>query len=224
MAQRQRIDWSSLWKKDEWLAVWLGFLIIVLLIAGLQVKTPSFRWTTGGEFASFVKGTAQQVETLIQAAADAGETDVQDSAVALRAVIEKGDRKASGNAGKQLEEAARSAKDPGVKKKAGDIGKNVSGQAGRLAGTVFSWANIWLALQIGIAYLILSIIAMALMGSLREVLSLAFPLFSPSPGSGNSSPATTRSLSTDWNMYSGASSSACSSATSSGFRAGSRRP
>ena len=34
---KQAIDWSSLWKKDEWLAVWIGFLIIILTLAGLKL-------------------------------------------------------------------------------------------------------------------------------------------------------------------------------------------
>jgi uncharacterized integral membrane protein (TIGR00698 family) len=176
MAQKQGIDWSSLWKKDEWLAVWLGFLIIFLLIAGLQVKTPSFRWTTEGEFASFAKGVTPQLDQIAKAAAEKGDKAVQDQAAALKAALEKGDRKASGEAGKKLEEAAKAAKDAGVKKKAGDMGKNVSGQSGRLVGKVFSWANIWLAIQIGIAYLILSIIAMALMGESAGRFIVGFPV------------------------------------------------
>ena len=33
------IDWSSLWKKDEWLAVWIGFLIIIILMVGTNLET-----------------------------------------------------------------------------------------------------------------------------------------------------------------------------------------
>ena len=50
---KQGIDWSSFWKKDEWLAVWIGFLIIILTLAGLKLTNVNFRWTTDGEFASF---------------------------------------------------------------------------------------------------------------------------------------------------------------------------
>jgi hypothetical protein len=30
----KRIDWSSLWKKDDWWAVWIGLIILLLGIAG----------------------------------------------------------------------------------------------------------------------------------------------------------------------------------------------
>ncbi len=58
------IDWSSLWKKDEWLAVWIGFLIIVFSLAGLQLTGVKFKWTTDGEFASFVSERMSGVEKL----------------------------------------------------------------------------------------------------------------------------------------------------------------
>jgi uncharacterized integral membrane protein (TIGR00698 family) len=165
MANKKGIDWSSLWKKDEWLAVWLGFFIIILFIAGLQVKTPSFRWTTDGEFFSLGSKTLPQLEQLAKDAGTKGEAATQQSALALKETIGKGDRKAIGDAGKKLADDAKNAKDAGIKKKAGDIGSNLNGQAGRLSSKVFSWANIWLAIQLGIGLLILSIIGMALMGT-----------------------------------------------------------
>ena len=41
---------STLWKTEDWLAVWVGFLIIILVLAGLTVVVPKFKWTTDGEF------------------------------------------------------------------------------------------------------------------------------------------------------------------------------
>ncbi|AFA39016.1 hypothetical protein Pogu_0989 [Pyrobaculum oguniense TE7] len=38
MAQQQKIDWSSLWKKEDWWALWLGFFVFLLawfLLLGL---------------------------------------------------------------------------------------------------------------------------------------------------------------------------------------------
>ena len=39
---------STLWKTEDWLAVWVGFLIIILVLAGLTVVVPKFKWTTDG--------------------------------------------------------------------------------------------------------------------------------------------------------------------------------
>lgn len=164
MAQNRGIDWSSLWKKDEWMAVWLGFLIIVLVLAGVPVKTPSFKWTTDGEFAGFVKNMTPVVEKLAKDAGQKGEKAVEEKARSLMDIMGKGDRAAIGKAGKELESSAANSKDPGIKKKAGDTGKQIAAQAGNLTSKVFSWDNIWRAIQIGIAYLILSIIGMAFMG------------------------------------------------------------
>ncbi|MGQ9655486.1 MAG: putative sulfate exporter family transporter [Thermodesulfobacteriota bacterium] len=176
MARKQGIDWSSLWKKDEWLAVWIGFLIIILLIAGLKVTTPGFKWTTDAEFASFSKKMASQVEDLAKLAAEKAEKAVEAETLALKGVMEKGERKAIGDAAKKLEEASKGAKDASVKKKAGDLGKEIRGQSGRIVSKVFSLANIWLAIQIGIAYLVLSIIAMSLMGEAVGKFILGFPI------------------------------------------------
>ena len=93
-------DWSSLWKKDEWLAVWLGFLIIVLIVAGLTVKIPKFKWTTAGEFATFVGGLSPAVEKLAKTAGEKGEPALQEAAMALQGAVKAGDRKAAGAAAK----------------------------------------------------------------------------------------------------------------------------
>ena len=34
MAEKnQGIDWSTLWKKDDWMSVWIGFLILIIFMA-----------------------------------------------------------------------------------------------------------------------------------------------------------------------------------------------
>ena len=40
------IDWSSLWKKEDWWAVWLGFVILTFVITKLVTKLPKISaWT-----------------------------------------------------------------------------------------------------------------------------------------------------------------------------------
>lgn len=34
------IDWSSLWTKEDWWAVWIGFIIMLLVAAGLIKGIP----------------------------------------------------------------------------------------------------------------------------------------------------------------------------------------
>src|SRR5512139_361418 len=42
-----KIDWSSLWKKEDWWACWVGWFILLLAVAGILPKAPSIgTWTT----------------------------------------------------------------------------------------------------------------------------------------------------------------------------------
>ncbi|MGB9730151.1 MAG: hypothetical protein ACP5GU_09795 [Thermoprotei archaeon] len=43
----RKIDWSSLWRKEDWWAVWLGFFIIGIAIFGFLAWIPKMSiWTT----------------------------------------------------------------------------------------------------------------------------------------------------------------------------------
>ncbi len=49
MSQKQ-----SLLKSEDWLAVWLGFLVIVLVLVGVRPALPGFSWATGTDLMSKV--------------------------------------------------------------------------------------------------------------------------------------------------------------------------
>ena len=43
----QKIDWSSLWTKEDWWACWIGFIILVLAMIGILPAGPKFgTWAT----------------------------------------------------------------------------------------------------------------------------------------------------------------------------------
>lgn len=176
MVGKKGIDWSSLWKKDEWLAVWIGFLIIIIMLAGLKIKTPSFRWTTDGEFNSFISENLPAMDKMMKAAKDKGEGAVLAQMEALKKVIETKDRKAIGDAGKKLQDAGKAAKDENIKKNVTKLGGDISSQAGRLSSKVMSTDNILWSIYLGIAYLILSAIAMAFMGEKVGLFIIGFPV------------------------------------------------
>ena len=168
--------WSSIWKKEDWVAVWIGFLIIILAIAGFRVGIPKFRWTTDGEFKSFITESAPGLDKLAATAGEKGETAHQEQAVALKAAVDQGDRKAIGDAAKKLDAGTKEVKDAGLKKKASTLAREIGGQAGNLPAKVFSGENILLAVYIGIGYLILSIIAMTMMGEKVGLFITGFPV------------------------------------------------
>ncbi len=171
-----KLGWSVLWKTEDWLAVWIGFLIIGLVLAGLTIKPPKFKWATEGEFTSYVKEMTPVIDNLAKQAAAKGEQDLQTQAAALKAAMEKGDRKAIGDAAKKLESAAKNVKDKDLKKKGADLGKQISGTAGNLIGKVFSVDNILWSIYIAIGILILSLIALSLLGVNAGLFVIGFPI------------------------------------------------
>ncbi|MBI4562561.1 MAG: putative sulfate exporter family transporter [Candidatus Rokubacteria bacterium] len=166
---------STLLKTEDWLAVWLGFLIIVFVLVGVRPEIPKFRWATDGGFAATVAEKKPAVEKLMKEAEAKGEAELLAAAGALKAAMDASDRAAIGGAAKKLGEAAKTVKDSGLKKKGGDIAK-ISGDAGAVVGKVFSGENIWKAVAIGIAYLILSAIGIALMGASIGKYIVGFPV------------------------------------------------
>jgi uncharacterized integral membrane protein (TIGR00698 family) len=165
--------WSKLVKNEDWMTVWLGFLIILLVLLGLTFKTPTFRWMSDGEFQSTATGNAPAVDSLLQEAQGKNEADLVASATALKAAMGGQDRKAIGDAAKKLGAAA--AQDAGLKKKAAGISRDLSGNAGITLGKVFSAENIWTSLLIGAGFLILAAIGNALMGRSVGKFIVGFP-------------------------------------------------
>lgn len=53
---------NGLFKTEDWLSVWLGFLIIVLVLVGVRPQMPTFKWATEGEFTTTVTGSKPAVD------------------------------------------------------------------------------------------------------------------------------------------------------------------
>jgi uncharacterized integral membrane protein (TIGR00698 family) len=104
------------------------------------------------------------------------EKALQTEALALKAALDKKDRKAVSDAVKKFEGAIGAVKDKDLKKKAGDLAKETKGAAGNIPGKVFTAGNIAWSIYIGIGILILSIIAMALMGARVGLFIAGFPV------------------------------------------------
>ncbi len=169
---------SLLWKTEDWLAVWVGFLVIALILAGLSVKMPKFKWTTDGAFAARVAEVRDSglVERLEAGAAEKGAAALQADLRSLKAALASADRKGVGEAAKKLEASAKATPDAGLKDKAGKLAKQLRGEAGNLVGGVFAGDNLLWAVWIGLAYLVISAVAVRLMGQKAGQLVLGFPV------------------------------------------------
>ncbi len=173
-------QWQALYKSEDWLGVWIGLGMIALAIiyfsfTGQSFKAPKFRWTTAAEFQSHATGIVPLVDRLMKQAEAKGEAAIQEQALALKAAIEAQDRKTAGAAAKKLEEAAKQSKDKGLKATAGEVGKDISGQAGNLLDKILTGDNILLAIYIALAYLVIGIIGMGLMGQPVGYFITGFP-------------------------------------------------
>ncbi|MCX8023281.1 MAG: putative sulfate exporter family transporter [Syntrophorhabdaceae bacterium] len=173
---QKSIDWTTLWKKDDWMSVWIGFIILIIFMAGATFKLPSWRWMTDGAFFEKAIEAAPKLEALAKEAEGKGESGLQKEALALKAAIDAKDRKAVGDTAGKLEKAVKDVKDKDLGKKADKIAKDLKGNAGTTIGRVLSGENLIRAFYLLIGLWILGSIGMAFMGMSVGKFTLGFPI------------------------------------------------
>lgn len=151
-------------------------LLIILVLAGLTIKPPKFKWVTDGEFAQFAAETAPELEKLAKKAGEKGEAALQTQAVAAKGALDKKDRKATSDAMKSFDAAAKEVKDKDLKKKAGEFSKEIKANSGNVLSKIFAAENITWMIYIGIGMLVLSIIGMACLGHNVGLFVVGFPV------------------------------------------------
>ncbi len=176
MGNQKGIDWSTLWKKDDWMSVWIGFIIIIVFIAGLSFKLPSWRWMSDGAFEEKIGGWQKRVESVNKDATAKNDAAVASEAAALKSALDSKDRQKIGAAGAKLEKAAAGAADKDVKKNADKLGKDIKGDAGATSGKVFSGDNLLRCLYLLIGMWILGMIGLACMGMSVGKFTAGFPI------------------------------------------------
>ncbi len=158
------INWSVLWKSDDWMSVWIGFLILIVALAGFTMSLPKWGWLGGGSFQDKIAGWSTKVAAIAPEAESKNEPAVKEQAAALKAALDGKDRKAIAEAAAKYEAAAKAVQDKDFQKKAAKLGSDIKGGAGSTAGKVFSGDNMVKALKLLIVLLILGVIGVALMG------------------------------------------------------------
>jgi uncharacterized integral membrane protein (TIGR00698 family) len=168
---------ALLWKTEDWLSVWVGFLVILLVLGGVSVKMTKFKWTTDKEFATYLTRLQEGngLQRLAEAARAKQEPALGDGVAGLQAAIAAGARRAVADAAKRVEEAGAKVKDAGLKAQAAKLAKEVRGQAGNVGANIFSRENVTWAVIIGLAYLVLSVVALALLGERPGAVLIGFP-------------------------------------------------
>jgi uncharacterized integral membrane protein (TIGR00698 family) len=174
--EKDRIDWTTLWKKDDWMSVWIGFAILVIFMAGFSLKLPSWKWTTDSAVSEKAADWGAQAEKLAASAGAKNETGVQSAATALAGAGKAGDRKAMADASGKLEKASKDAKDKDIRKSADKLARDVRGSTGATVGKVLSSDNLLRALWLLIGFYILAAVGMLLMGLPIINFTIGFPI------------------------------------------------
>jgi uncharacterized integral membrane protein (TIGR00698 family) len=174
--KKQGIDWTTLWKKDDWMSVWIGFLILVIFMAGASFKLPGWKWITGGAFDSKVSGWSSKIESLSKEAEAKGEEGLKTGAVALKAALDAKDRKAIGEAAGELEKAVKDVKDKDLNKKSDKLAKDIKGDATNTFGKVLSGQNLLRMFYLLIGFWIFALIGIVIMGMPAGKFTTGFPI------------------------------------------------
>ncbi len=172
----KKIIWSGLWKKEDWLTVWVGLIIIIIILGGVSLKVPKLKWTLPGEYITFVSRTIPSVEKLMAKAGDAGDTLVKDAAVNLQMAMICRDRTLISDASKTLAEAAALSKDKSVSKTASKLAASILAESNNRVLKLFTTDNLIRVLVLGLFYLILSLIAIVLAGEKAAGFITGFPV------------------------------------------------
>jgi uncharacterized integral membrane protein (TIGR00698 family) len=170
------INWSVLWKSDDWMSVWIGFFILIFFLAGQTMSLPGWKWIGDGSYQDKIAGYAKKVDSAVKDADTKGEAALKDQATALKAALDAKDRKAIGAAAAKMEAATKEVKDKDLQKKSAKVASDIKGDSGATVSKVFSEGNLLKALYLFIGFAILGIIGMAFMGMSVGKFMAGFPI------------------------------------------------
>lgn len=170
---RKGYDWSTLWKTEDWMAVWLGFIVIALVLIVYKMQlfdlnqlNTTFKWTTDSQIASRTSKWKGAIAPLKQEAEAKGEQGSVNRLQALSEALDKGDR------GQIIKAGGKVANLGGIP---GEIGKEVEDRAKAYPAKVFTWKNLAAPVKIGVIFLVVSSLGAALLGRPVAKYALGFP-------------------------------------------------
>jgi uncharacterized integral membrane protein (TIGR00698 family) len=169
---------SQKWRTEDWIAVVLGVLVIVVTLGAFGAKvvdfgraTPTYRWTTDTQLAARAPAWLEALDAVVrdaEAKADQG-AELADKAKLLQAALRQNDRKAIASTAGDL------AKTGGTKTVAGALAAEIRGHAGATPGKVLAPENLQKVLPVGAAWILLGALGVALLGGKVRGFVLGFP-------------------------------------------------
>src|SRR5262245_49377069 len=154
------------WRTEDWIAVVLGFLVITTVLAVFQWKVadlrnvvPTFRWTTDSQIAALTPSWIDALDQIAREAEAKRQPNVVTLSKGLKDALAGKDRKA-------IEAAAGRMATLGSKTIAGSLAADIRAHAAAtVEGRVFTWANLSKVLYVGIGFLIVTSLGIALIGA-----------------------------------------------------------
>src|SRR5262245_51251634 len=153
-------------RSEDWIAVLLGAVVIAAVVAifnwsvvDLRNVASSFRWTTDAQIASMTPGWIEALDAVAKDAQAKQQASVVGLSKGLKEALATGDRKA-------IDAAAKNVAALGERTLAGALGKEVRGHARAVAeNSVFTWENLSKVLYLGLAFLVVATLGIALLGA-----------------------------------------------------------
>lgn len=153
------------WQNEDWLAVGIGFGVIVAVLIGLRPDLPAFSWATDSQFAATVSKDAKLHEKIDKASRVAqaeAATNLVVALVQLKKSCDGGDRMAVIAAVEQVDRDAKSAKALRTQKAVSDVAELLK-KFPNAVGQILSATNLGRSAQIAIGFLVLSVVATSLL-------------------------------------------------------------
>src|SRR3990172_4807370 len=144
--KKQGYDWTELWKKDDWVSVWIGFVILILLVVGVKFSLPKWGWTMDGAFQSKVSKWSEKVDSLGKDADQMKESGLKTGVASLKSAIDAKNRADITKAAGDVEKIAKDVKDAGLKGKADKLAQDIKKAGAGTFGKMFSGENLLTAL------------------------------------------------------------------------------
>jgi uncharacterized integral membrane protein (TIGR00698 family) len=153
------------WRTEDWMAVFLGFIVLVTVltlfhwkVVDLRNVVPTFRWTTDSQIAALTPGWLNSLDSIARDGEARRQQNVVDLSKGLRDALASSDRKA-------IETAAGKMAALGSRTLAGALATEIRGHAAASAeNRVFTRDNLAKVFYIGVAFLIVATIGIALLG------------------------------------------------------------
>ncbi len=154
------------WFSEDWIAVILGFVVIAAVVALFQWKVvdlrnvvSSYRWTTDSQIGSLTPGWIEALDSITKEAEAKRQQNVVALSKSLRDALVSKDRSA-------IEAAAGRMAPLGRRTVAGALAVEIRGHAAAVAQTrIFTWVNFSKVIYVGIGFLIVASLGIALLGA-----------------------------------------------------------